>query len=83
MKTISDAIKISNITLDLLENPKDVTEGIYFSHRTGKFFEVLVKKGNIKPKYVCGGFAAEVPVVLFRIQLEVLSIYELVLEYEK
>ncbi len=59
-----------------------VKSGIYFSHKTGKFFEVLDKK-TIKPKYCCGGFGPSVSRDIFIIQHSVLEFYELVLEYEK
>lgn len=75
-------ISLMDAALNLLENPSPVVEGIYFSHHSGKFFEAVVKKGYVKPKYTCGGFGPKVPAYIFRLQCSILD-YDLIMEYEK
>ena len=69
--------------LNQLENPTLIVPGIYFSRRTGKFFEVEVKKEHVKPKYVCGGYGPKVSVSVFKIQYHIYKYYELVMEYDQ
>jgi hypothetical protein len=67
----------------VLKKPAKITEGIYFSKNTGKFFEIVKRKnGTIRPKYVCGGYGPKVPEVMFRIHFEALKYYELIIPYE-
>lgn len=69
--------------LDLLENPAPVIEGIYYSHKTGKIFEAKKHYNKIRTKYTCGGFGPKVTPVIFRIQFEILELYELLIPYEE
>lgn len=73
--------KVTTVSLLDLRYDVPVVEGIYFSHKTGKFFEAVVKRGKIKPKYACGGFGPEVPSYIFKIQR--ILYYDLIMEYEK
>lgn len=69
--------------LDILENPAPVVEGLYYSHRTGKIFEATKYRNKIRTKYTCGGFGPAIVPVIFRMQLEILELYELLIPYEE
>lgn len=70
--------------LDTIEKPVPFIEGIYFSHKSGKFFEVVRNEnGTVRPKYVCGGYGPKVSEGVFRIQYEILELYELIIPYEE
>lgn len=73
-------LKTDNILEFWLQKNK-VVEGIYFSHHSGKFFEAVVKKGKVSPKYTCGGYGPAVSAYIFSLQCMILD-YDLIMEYE-
>lgn len=68
--------------IKILEKPAPVVEGIYFSHKTGKIFEAKKFGNKIRTKYTCGGFGPTVTPYIFRIQFEVMELYELLIPYK-
>lgn len=65
-----------------LENPSPFIRGIYFSNRTGKFFEASKKWNKVYVKYCDGTDGMTFSPFIFRLQLELFSLYELLIPYE-
>jgi len=82
-----------SIADDLLENSEKLlstnlakscpmfSEGLYYSHVTGRIFEAVIENGSVTPKYIDGGFGPEVSADIFRVQFSIMEYYEQLVEY--
>ncbi len=71
----------STLTYDEVVNRK-ITQGIYFSNVTGRIFEATEKRGKTVIKYVDGTEMRTFENNVFKIQLQWLDFYELLIPYE-
>lgn len=76
-------MKKTTLLEDIFKDKKNITEGIYFSYRTGKIFEARKKWGKVRITYVDDrSHGPTISPTVFAIQYDVFEFYELLIPYE-